>query len=213
MKVKDEFISKLLKKINFENKNILEIGCGDGFRTHRFAQAKGSKINAIDPDVKSIFKAKKNNSEKNIEYIVGSAEKLSFNKSVFDIVIFTLSLHHILLPKKALGEARRVLKNLGVIVVIEPGFEGSIFEAEIFFDCFDGDERNKKAKTYQVILQDSCMKEKMEFWGKTEWQFDSLSDFKKNMHPKKNLQFLGNFLKENQYKLIGERRINVFKKI
>ena len=202
-----------MKKVNLKNKKILEIGCGDGFRTKQFSKVRGVIITAIDPNARSISFAKKKFNSKNITYLVAKAEKLPFKEKDFDIVVFTLSLHHIKLVRKALQEARKVLKDKGLIVIIGPGFEGTIFQAENIFGCFDGDERKIKAKTYQVILQDKKMKEKAEFWGKTEWQFDSLSDFKKNMHPKNNIPELKDFLNKNNYKLWGERRINVFKKI
>ncbi|MFA6397598.1 MAG: class I SAM-dependent methyltransferase [Candidatus Paceibacterota bacterium] len=213
MKIKDNFLKILFKKIDLKNKRVLEIGCGDGFRTKQISKNKGVKIIAIDPDKKNILSARKNFSSKNIKYIILNAENLAFKLKSFDVVIFTLSLHHMKSPKKALIEVNRVLKEGGNIVIIEPGFHGPFFDAEIMFDCFDGDERDKKEKTYKLIMKDSKIKNKKEFFSKTEWSFNSLSDFNKNMKPKKNIKKVKEFLEENNYKLWGERRINIFSKI
>jgi ubiquinone/menaquinone biosynthesis C-methylase UbiE len=212
MIVKDHFIKSLFKKVEFKGQYVLEIGCGDGARTSQFGQMRGVKIEAIDPDEKSIAYAKENNYDDDINYQVAKAEALPFSEKTFDIVIFTLSLHHINSGKKALTEACRVLKNKGTIVVIEPGNNGTLYEAEINFDCFGGDETKQKAKAYNLIIHESKMKMISEFWGETEWKFESLIDFTDAMVPKKNLHKLELFLNKNKYKLWGERRINVFVK-
>lgn len=205
-------MKNLFKKVDLKNKNVLEIGCGTGTRTQQFSRIKGIQISAIDPDTQSIALAKKNNLEENIDYTVGQAEKLNFKEKLFDIVIFTLSMHHINEGKRAISEACRVVKDRGTIVFIEPGAKGTIFEAEIMFDCFDGDETKQKDKAYKTIMQDKNIKMTSEFWGETEWRFESLEDFNDEMRPKKNLHKLELFLNKNKYKLWGERRINVFVK-
>ena len=212
MIVKDHFMKNLFKKVELKGQYVLEIGCGNGFRTQQFGHIRGVKIEAIDPDEQAITYAKENNYDDDINYTVAQAESLPFSEKTFDIVIFTLSMHHINNDKKALTEACRVLKNKGTIVVIEPGLKGTIFEAEINFDCFDGDETKQKAKAYETIMRESKMKMTSEFWGETEWKFESLEDFNDEMKPKKNLHKLELFLNKNKYKLWGERRINVFVK-
>jgi len=182
-------------------------------RTRQIAKIEKTSIKAIDPDINKILLAKEIGKNKNIEYLVAKAEKLPFISKQFDIVVFTLSLHHIKNIKEAIKEACRVIKDSGKIIVIEPGFEGTIFQAEIDFACFDGDERNKKITAYQLILQSTKIKELDEFWGKTKWIFNSEVDFKKNMLPSKNLSQISKFLSKNNFNLWGERRINVFKKI
>lgn len=210
MIVKDHFMKNLFKKVELKGQYVLEIGCGNGFRTQQFGHIRGVKIEAIDPDKQSIAYAKENNYDDDINYTVAQAESLPFSEKTFDIVIFTLSMHHINSGKKALTEACRVLKNRGTIVVIEPGTNGTLYEAEINFDCFDGDETKQKAKAYETIMNESKMKMISEFWGETEWKFESIDDFKDEMKPKKNLHKLEIFLNKNKYKLWGEVRSNIF---
>lgn len=210
MIIKDHFMKNLFKKVELKGQYVLEVGCGNGARTEQFGHIRGVKIEAIDPDEQAIAYAKENNYDDDINYTVAQAENLPFKEKTFDIVIFTLSMHHITSGKKALNETFRVLKNKGTIVVIEPGTNGTLYEAEIMFDCFDGDETKQKAKAYEAIMHESKMKMISEFWGETEWKFESIDDFKYEMKPKKNLHKLELFLNKNKYKLWGERRINVF---
>jgi 2-polyprenyl-3-methyl-5-hydroxy-6-metoxy-1,4-benzoquinol methylase len=47
----------LLDMVNFSGKHVLEIGCGDGSKTFRYAD-KASRVTAIDPDTKQIALAR-----------------------------------------------------------------------------------------------------------------------------------------------------------
>ena len=86
--------SILSKKIDFEDKVILDIGCGNGwFSVWSFS--KGAKnAFAIDPIKEQIEMAKKN-SKYNINFKVGFAEDLPFENNKFDLIFFFNSLHHI----------------------------------------------------------------------------------------------------------------------
>ena len=80
-------MKNLFKKVELKGQKVLEICCGNGFRTQQFSRIKGIQISAIDPDTKSISFAKNNNFEENIDYTVGQAEKLDFKEKTFDILI------------------------------------------------------------------------------------------------------------------------------
>ncbi len=112
------------KHINFADKNVLEIGCGDGRLTFKYAEMT-SKVTALDPDAESIKRAEANNSRelsRKLEFRVGKGEELSLPEDSFDIVFFTYSLCCISSSsmKKALEEAWRVLKPDGFLISIQP---------------------------------------------------------------------------------------------
>jgi len=164
------------------HKNALEIGCGDGSRSHEMA-SMFTNLTAIDPDFELIKKAIKNNTLSNRQFLVGSAENLVFPDSCFDLVIFTLSLHHIPIENMslAIGEAIRVVKPSGHIIFIEPTFEGSFIQAEIMYGCCDGDERKEKAAAYFTLLNTPKLKEVKEFTSESTFEFDSDRDFFDNV--------------------------------
>src|ERR1700722_4832578 len=132
-RIKEEFLDKLEAVISLSGKDVLEIGCGEGTRSAGIAK-RCKNLSAIDPDPELIKKAQVENQFENITYAVGSTEQLPFGDEKFDIVIFTLSLHHVPVPKMttAIDEAIRVVKKNGFIVFLEPEFDGTLFESEIF---------------------------------------------------------------------------------
>ena len=148
----------------------------------------------------------------NVEFLEGSAEKLAFLDESFDVVIFTLSFHHVPNSKmpSAIDEAVRVVKKSGMIVFLEPGTVGSLFDAEIEFETNEGDETIVKAFAYKAMMQHPKIKLSKEIGDETIIKYDSMDDFVASTKPKKNLEHLEEFLEKHHYTLNAERRINVF---
>ncbi len=67
--------------------------------------------------------------------------------SLFDLVLFTLSLHH-QNSSAALKEAYRVLKNNGKLIIVEPLVKG---ELQQFFHLFD-DETLEIQNAYRSLM-------------------------------------------------------------
>jgi len=119
-------MDRILQCVDLENKQVLEIGCGDG-RITALLVGMTQELVAVEPDETSLRKARVNVPEATI--CLGSGEDLGFPDERFDVVIFTLSLHH-QDSRKALKEAGRVLKDGGRVVIIEPRNEGEV--AKVF---------------------------------------------------------------------------------
>lgn len=86
----------LLDMVDFSGKNVLEIGCGDGRLTWRYA-GKAGHVTAIEPSAEQIELAKENlpdNLQGRVELRVASLEDFAANSasSVFDLVILSYSL-------------------------------------------------------------------------------------------------------------------------
>jgi len=80
--------------INWRGKRVLEIGCGEGRLTQRLAML-GADVNGIDPDPKSIRRARTalpGRFATSICFRTGSAERLSYPDERFDLVVFAWSL-------------------------------------------------------------------------------------------------------------------------
>ena len=85
----------LFELANFSGERVLEIGCGDGRLTWRYA-ARAEHVTAIDPNSDRIFRAKENTPKE----LVGRVEfhHISFEdftgaskSSIFDSAIFSWS--------------------------------------------------------------------------------------------------------------------------
>ena len=106
----EKMTTKILKRYyDFRDKVVLEIGCGCGDISSLIAEDTQQFV-GIDPDVAAIHDAQKK--YKHVDFRVDHGESLAFADNRFDLVLFTLSLHH-QNSSLALKESGRVLKNDG----------------------------------------------------------------------------------------------------
>jgi ubiquinone/menaquinone biosynthesis C-methylase UbiE len=122
-------LSKILQFADLRDQEVLEIGCGDGRITSQLA-GKAKRLVAIDPDAANIAEAKEN--MEGVGLRIGSGECLKFPSESFDVILFTLSLHH-QAGRVALREAKRVLRDHGRVVILEPVNDGEIEQVCNFF--------------------------------------------------------------------------------
>ena len=115
-------LDKILKFIDFHGKEVLEIGCGDGRITSQLV-SKAKRLVAIDPDPESIAEATTH--VRGGDLRIGSGEHLEFPSACFDVILFTLSLHH-QDSRRALREAKKVLRDQGRVLILEPVNDGEI---------------------------------------------------------------------------------------
>ncbi|MDP2629714.1 MAG: class I SAM-dependent methyltransferase [Candidatus Harrisonbacteria bacterium] len=209
-RIKEEFLEKIEKYISLRGKYILEVGAGDGSRSVAIAK-RCEKLTAIEPDKEKVKAARERNIS-NATFEIGSGDALPCSDHIFDLVIFTLSLHHIPEEKMniAINEAIRVTRENGYIVFLEPTDVGTFFDAEIKFDACDGDERKEKEAAYKAMGSHKGLKLTQEIADETIFQFQSLNDFMESMAPKKNLDEIRDFLQANDNILRAGRRINIF---
>jgi ubiquinone/menaquinone biosynthesis C-methylase UbiE len=116
------------KYVDFKEKNILEVGCGNGRLTYQFADI-ARKVVAIDPDVEEIKHARKDlpeNLGSKLEFHIQSAENLSFIYDSFDIALFSYSLccmDSLQTMQTSMDEVQQRLKPDGFIAILQPSFQ------------------------------------------------------------------------------------------
>ena len=146
---------------------VLEVGCGDGRVTALLAE-KAETVIAIEPDDERIAFAK--NTIETVRFIRGAGEYLGFRNDSFDLVLFTLSLHH-QASDDALREAHRVLRKRGQLIIIEPTEYGEI--ERLSYPYSDERPRLKKARS-SIDRCEFVMEAKEIFY--TSWIFYNLQE-------------------------------------
>lgn len=138
----NQYIATILSRCDLAGKEILEIGCGKGRITRDLAQYAGLVV-ATDPDVAALEYARAVIVVDNVQFVHAPAGIPDFPSGSFDLVIYTLSLHHVPVGgmEASLRKAAALLRDNGVIVVVEPGDGGSLTEAKERFGAGSGDER------------------------------------------------------------------------
>lgn len=147
-----QFIKEITDHCDLSGKTILEVGCGQGRITRDLAR-HARRVVAIDPDEGALQTARSRINAENVAFLRCRGESLPFPEGCFDLVVYSLSLHH--LPQDAmrasLAQAAGLLGEQGMIMVIEPGEGGTLIEAEERFGVGDGNEAREKDAARRAI--------------------------------------------------------------
>lgn len=109
-------------------RRVLDIGCGQGGLAAALVR-RGYAVTGIDPQAGAVATARSR--APGAEFHVAGAEAIPARDMSFGAAILMNTLHHIPGPlmHPALAEAFRVLRPMGLLVVVEPLAEGSFFDA------------------------------------------------------------------------------------
>jgi 2-polyprenyl-3-methyl-5-hydroxy-6-metoxy-1,4-benzoquinol methylase len=98
-----------------KDKNILDIGCGDGGTSFKFAHF-GALVTAVDirPELVDRFK------NSSIKFFHGSIENFSLTRKKFDIIILQDVLEHVPNPETTINKIKSLLSQTGIIYISTP---------------------------------------------------------------------------------------------
>lgn len=212
----------ILSQCAISGKDVLEIGCGKGRITRDLAK-HARRVLASDPDAIALEIAENSLTAGNVDFMVAPAGIPDLPAASFDVVIYTLSFHHV--PEKemsdSLGKAAGLLRKDGVIMVVEPGNGGSFTEAKERFGAGSGDERPAREAAIRAmqVMKGWTVGETILF--RVQFRFDDAEDFFNSMLPdcsQKPESFVKDvraFLDRHQngagILLDAERRLNVLR--
>jgi ubiquinone/menaquinone biosynthesis C-methylase UbiE len=177
-------IRTVLKHLSFDGKDVLEIGCGDGRLTLKYAE-KARRVVAIDPLVEGIEKAKSDqpkNLHRRLEFHVGRGEELAFPDRSFEIVFFSWSLCCADIPKMgmALDEASRVLRPGGTLINLQPSLHQPFSNGAVSyliqkkFGTSVDDERYRQSRLALKYL--ALVEEKLDLVDEVEFTVNTYYD-------------------------------------
>ena len=192
----EKIVATIIQLTGLADRCVLEIGCGSGRITSLLA-AHTDQIIAIDPDPELIRQAC--SELPGVDFRLAKGENLPFSDHRFDLVLFTLSLHH-QDSRAALSEATRVLKDGGRILVVEPAEDG---EVERYFTLVH-DEKKAKQNAQDAIRQSDLILEGSELISAT-WVFDDQEDLCRSLFDYYELPFNGEKARQI-LELLGAKR-------
>jgi 2-polyprenyl-3-methyl-5-hydroxy-6-metoxy-1,4-benzoquinol methylase len=106
-------------------RSLLDVGCGEGVLTHRWAQRVDGRVVGLDLDDPLLHEQWKDRQAPNLEYVVMKAENLPFADGEFDVATAIEVLEHVPDPEHTVSEMARVASgHLLVSVPREPLWRG-----------------------------------------------------------------------------------------
>jgi ubiquinone/menaquinone biosynthesis C-methylase UbiE len=159
MKISDGLTNKtcteaeiLNQFLSFDNKNILELGCGKAQITRVIATEGCCRtVTATEVDKIQHRKNLQIDDLPNVKFVFAGCQKLPFEDDSFDIILLFKSLHHVPMEKMvdALKEIKRVMKPGGLVYISEPIFAGDFNEILRLFH----DEEIVRKAAFDTIVQ------------------------------------------------------------
>jgi SAM-dependent methyltransferase len=166
-KIEIKFLNTL---INFTDKKVLEIGCGNGEFSTNFKNVKS--WTGIDIESEQIEIATKNTISQ--KHIFSCIDFMKYKqKNLFDLIIFRLSFHEINESEMEMTilRAKELLNKQGKILIIDPAFNGKFQEMyNIFYREIGLEHNNRLMKSREVL--DKLLAEK-QIRLENFYQFDS----------------------------------------
>ena len=105
--------------------SLLDVGCGEGVLTHKWAQRIEGRVVGLDLDDPQLHEEWKGRQAPNLEYRVMKAENLPFADDEFDVATAIEVLEHVPDPEHTVSEMARVASgHLLVSVPHEPLWRG-----------------------------------------------------------------------------------------
>lgn len=121
----ETFKRKLVQQANIQPKmKVLDLGCGTGTLTLMLKRAHPeAEVTGLDGDPQVLDIAREKSRGTNIQWDEGFASSLPYSDSVFDRVVTSLVIHHLVTDDKrrAFKEIFRVLKPSGELHVLDFG--------------------------------------------------------------------------------------------
>jgi ubiquinone/menaquinone biosynthesis C-methylase UbiE len=105
-----------------QDKVVLDIASGSGYGTKLLSEV-AKKVYGVDVSEESVEYAKENYNSKNIEYLVGDAEKIPLPDGSVDLVVTFETVEHVNNYMKFIDEIHRVLKKDGLAIISTPNDE------------------------------------------------------------------------------------------
>lgn len=216
----NKYIQTINDCVSLNGKTVLEIGCGNGRMTRDLAEF-ATKVVATDLNVAVLQQARHAVTNDNVDFLFTPSGFPDLPEKSFDLVIYTLSLHHIPIPDMVdnLLHSGRLLNSVGKIVVVEPGDRGSFLEVKKRFGAGSGDESREKAAALKAMNQLPGWDLSPRISFNIDFSFSDIADFYASKLPnhqslsaKKQLElksFLRNHTTERGIILTSERYLNV----
>ena len=122
-------VTVLARLVDLAGRDAVDVGCGGGWLARAMA-ARGARVTALEISESQLAPARAAALGAGIAYAIGRGEQTGLAAGSQDRAVFMRTLHHV--PVAAIGdalvEARRIVRDGGLVYFAEPLPEGGFFE-------------------------------------------------------------------------------------
>lgn len=183
-------VYKKVLRLDPKGKTALDVGCGGGILAEEFAAA-GFEVTGIDPSENSLHTAKEHAmlSGLNIDYRIGTGEKLEFADNSFDVVYCCDVLEHVRDLPKCISEIARVLKPNGVFFydTFNRNFLSKLIVIKLWQEWKSTAFMPPNLHVYEMLIKPEELKELMQSNGFGQINMKGMSP---NINPLKMISLL-----------------------
>ena len=133
----------LLDAVDAQARRVLDVGCGDGALTARLAEQR-DRVWGVDDSLLPLQLARGEFNRRRLPrtpfLAMADARRLPFSDGAFDCVVMADVIEHIDTPDAVMGEAHRVLRKGGQIVMTTPRRQGDAAAHEYHCHEYTGAE-------------------------------------------------------------------------
>lgn len=147
---------------NFQNKTILDLGCGYGESDIYFKKSGAKYVLGTDISEHMIELANKNNKSDGIEYKVIAMEDISKINQKFDIVVSSLAIHYVKNYSKLISDIYNLLNDNGYIIF---SMEHPISNCVIFDEALNDKHITIGKKKYILLADYNREGERIRNWN------------------------------------------------
>ncbi|MDP8909861.1 MAG: class I SAM-dependent methyltransferase [Chloroflexota bacterium] len=108
----------------YANRDVLDLGCGFGGRTVRFAELGARSVTGVEISDAIVEEARAFAAERGaaVTFRVGSGEAIPLPDASVDLVLMNDVMEHVVTPAEVLAETARVLRPGGRLIVVFPPY-------------------------------------------------------------------------------------------
>ena len=119
--------AKIVKMHLTDNDNVLEVAPGPGYFSIELAKMGNYNITGMDISTDFVEIGKKNALKENVDikFVQGNVSLMNFNDNVFNFVFCSAAFKNFKEPIKALQEMHRVLKDNGIVLIMDMNHDAS----------------------------------------------------------------------------------------
>jgi len=117
----DTFVSRALRPLEVGRLDILDLGAGNAWLSHRLALRRHDvvAIDVLDDPLDGLRAVRHYTDHRCVRPVLAEFDHLPFSDNQADLAIFNASLHYSTRYERSLGEALRVLRRSGTLVILD----------------------------------------------------------------------------------------------